>query len=513
MNMPQSGLSAELLSELNTKLTSQLGIHHSPERLKDLERNLKHIAHDFKFKQVTDCLEWLVRENLTPQQWRMLAIHLTVGETYFFRNPALFDLLEHEVLPALIHKRRQSDKRLVIWSAGCATGEEPYSIAILLTKLIPDLADWTIRIHATDVNHRFLAKARVGTYTEWSMRACPPQLRSKFFRERPDSTCEIQPSLKSLVEFSELNLVDLDSYYQILSHGQIDIILCCNVFIYFTETAAQGITQRMHQYLSDDGYLFVGPNEFLAVTQQHFKRKSYPGGTYFKKEAGHDLAPLPNLGITQTRKPRRTLATDTPITVRPRKPVAATTQEIQKTQKSRPDSASAKDLSDICATARSLAASASWKKIIALLLPLNEQGQNSAESAALLSQAYANQNSLSEALLWITKAIEMDTLNSAYYYQRAIILDAQNATEEAIVALRQTLFLSPDNVMAQFTIANLFKKTGKATRARRHFKIAQGLLLKNKEEDLVLDSDGLTTGALSQLIDDLSRPSVSKGRE
>jgi chemotaxis protein methyltransferase CheR len=504
MNMPQSGVSAELLSALNTKLSAQLGIHHSPERMKDLERNLKHIAHDLKFQHVPDCLDWLVRENLTAQQLRALATHLTVGETYFFRNPALFYLLEHEVLPTLIQNRRISDKRLVIWSAGCATGEEPYSIAILLTKLIPDLADWNIHIQASDINHRFLTKARAGSYTEWSMRACPPQLRGTFFKHRPDSIYDIRPSLKSLVQFDEFNLVDIDSYPAVLTHGPIDIILCCNVFIYFSEAMSQSITARMHQYLSPDGYLFVGPNEFSAVAPQLFKRINYEGGTFFKKQTGPDLARPDATALEPAREPRRLPAAAPPSTFERQAPIAA------KRQEKRPDLSSAKEISDSCANARSLAANASWKAVIDLLLPLQGPGHNSVESAALLSEAFANQNKLSEALHWNSKAIAMDTLNPAYYYHRAILHEAQNNTEQAIGALRQALYLNPDDIMAQFTIANLFKKTGKTTRARRHLKIAQRLLLRNNDEDLVPDSDGLTAGALTRLIHDLSKKMRAK---
>lgn len=117
------------------------------------------------------CLQKLASSLLTRNQVKILAGHLTVRETYFFRDKIHFEALRGYLLPGLIDARRKSNRCLRIWSAGCATGEEPYSIAILLSKMIPDIEDWDITILATDINPIFLQKASEGLYSEWSLRS------------------------------------------------------------------------------------------------------------------------------------------------------------------------------------------------------------------------------------------------------------------------------------------------------------------------------------------------------
>lgn len=132
-------MSEILLSRLSDFLGAQMGLHFPAERWRDLGRGLSAAAREFGFTDTDACIQWLLASPLTRHRIEVLASYLTVGETYFFRDKKTFDLLEGQILPELIRSRRGTNHLLRIWSAGCATGEEPYSIAILLHKLIPDL--------------------------------------------------------------------------------------------------------------------------------------------------------------------------------------------------------------------------------------------------------------------------------------------------------------------------------------------------------------------------------------
>src|ERR1051326_1079376 len=133
-------------SRLSEFVAERMGLHFPPERWADLKRGLIGAAEEFGFGDVTKCTDWLLTTSLTKPQLQILASHLTVGETYFFRDRKAFDVLAESVLPDLVFARRGCGQRLRIWSAACCTGEEPYSLAILLHRVIPDLAEWHVTI-------------------------------------------------------------------------------------------------------------------------------------------------------------------------------------------------------------------------------------------------------------------------------------------------------------------------------------------------------------------------------
>ncbi len=145
---------------------------------------------------------------LTRRQVQILACHLTVGETYFFREKGCFDVLEERIFPEFIRTCARSARPLRIWSAGCCTGEEPYSIAILLDRLSQNNAHVDATILATDINPAFLEKASKGLYGEWSFRGTPLGIKERYFKPRKNGQFEILPHIRKRVTFSYLNLAE-----------------------------------------------------------------------------------------------------------------------------------------------------------------------------------------------------------------------------------------------------------------------------------------------------------------
>ena len=177
-----------LLKALSSVVTRRTGLRFAPERHADLERGVRAAARELGFASADACAAWLVSSVATSEQVRILAAHLTIGETYFFREKTAFEFLERSVLPELIAARHKLDRRLRIWSAGCCTGEEPYSIAISLSRLLPNPEGWQIQILGTDINEQFLQTAREATYGEWSFRDTPAAVIEKMvsFARIPD---------------------------------------------------------------------------------------------------------------------------------------------------------------------------------------------------------------------------------------------------------------------------------------------------------------------------------------
>lgn len=186
---------------------------------------------------------------------RALASELTTGETYFFRQPEQLDAFVEVALAERL-ARPATPRRLEILSAGCATGEEPYTIAMLLQGRVP--AGWTVAIHGVDLDPRALAQAARGRYTRWSLRAVSPELERRWFTREGDGAV-LSPVIRSAVTFAEHNLT-LDSE---LWQRRWDIVLCRNVLMYLTEAHAEQLIERIAGALAPGGYLFVGYAEAL----------------------------------------------------------------------------------------------------------------------------------------------------------------------------------------------------------------------------------------------------------
>nr|MDQ2687274.1 chemotaxis protein CheR [Armatimonadota bacterium] len=187
-----------LIQDVSRLVESEMGLHYPPERWPDLQRGLLAAGSDLGYAEgdAAGIAERLLAAPLNKRQIEALAGALTVGETFFFRDRATFTALEHDILPALIAARRAGNRHLRLWSAGCCTGEEPYSLAMLIARLLPDREDWRVSILATDINPRFLQKAEEGVFAEWSFRDVPPWLKQRYFTQTPNGRFAILPYIK-----------------------------------------------------------------------------------------------------------------------------------------------------------------------------------------------------------------------------------------------------------------------------------------------------------------------------
>ncbi len=160
----------QLLSRFSELVASETGLHFPRERWPDLERGVRSVASDVGAIDAETYLQQILSKPLAREEIEVLASALTVGETYFFREKRSFEILSERVLPPLIAARQANEQQLRIWSAGCCTGEEPFSIAIWLDRLLTEPSQWHITILGTDINPRFLQKAAVGIFSDWSFR-------------------------------------------------------------------------------------------------------------------------------------------------------------------------------------------------------------------------------------------------------------------------------------------------------------------------------------------------------
>ena len=462
-----------LLSDLSECLAGKMGLRFSRERWAELERGIGDAASEFGIADVSTCIRWLLSEPLQKRQVEILASHLTVGETYFFREKRSFEVLQEHVLPMLLRARSQSDAPIRIWSAGCSTGEEPYSIAMVIDRLIPDAANRNISIFATDINPRFIQRAEEGRFSQWSFRGMPPGFQERYFERRKDGRFEIDPQVRRMVRFSYLNLAQ-DVYPSLANNTQaMDIIFCRNVLIYFGAEQAKQLVGNLKRCLVDGGWLFTGATETSSGLFSAYTTAQFPGVFLYRRSDGRaarsvTVTPPPSVAIhtavltavmSQTT-PREPLGTD--------RGVWGVAGEVS--QQPQPVF-----LSQALQPSR-----ADWE--------------------AAMARACANEGKLDEATRWCERAIVTDKLNPALYYLLATIAMEDGQREVATQALGRALYLDPQFVLAHFTLANLFLAQGRTESADRSLENARGLLAGQSQDDILPESDGLTAGRLLQVI-------------
>jgi chemotaxis protein methyltransferase CheR len=224
--------------------------------------------------------------------WQSLIEAITVGETNFFRHREWFAEIKNTILVPLIEERRKRGlKRIDLWSAAASTGEEAYTLAILIDELLPDRRDWTIRIVASDINEAALATAREGIYRPWVLREVDPAVRAKEFTEIRPSCFQLSSRLRQMVEFKRLNLC-ADLYPDpATGFENFDLIICRNVLIYFTPAEQLAVASRLARSLAPGGWLAVSPAEATAQWYKPLQVVNSLGAIFFRNVAGEAAKP------------------------------------------------------------------------------------------------------------------------------------------------------------------------------------------------------------------------------
>jgi chemotaxis protein methyltransferase CheR len=261
------------------------GIYHSQEKLYLLTSRCARRMSAIGAATPSEYLEHLTLRANRTAELRLLLNEITIGETYMFRHPAQLDALRNVVLPQIIEvKNIIGLKRLRFWCAGCSTGEEPHTLAMLLLEEKDKLlAGWTFDILATDLNDNSLEAARAGIYGEYALRNTSPILRRKYFKEARDNKLQANDLLKAQIRFDRLNLSDGSK--MVFQKG-IDVIFCCNVLIYFDLTSKRRVVQHFFSNLLPGGYLFLGHAESLYQVDDSFRLVHFTGTTGYRKPTG-----------------------------------------------------------------------------------------------------------------------------------------------------------------------------------------------------------------------------------
>lgn len=492
-------ISAQLLEKLSLDVALKMGLNFPKGRLADLERGLLKAAREFGFDDAEACARWLILSPLKKAQIEILASQLTVGETYFFRDGKSFNAIEEQVLPALIQNRRDAGRYLRIWSAGCATGEEAYSVAILLRRMIHDIEEWNISILATDINPSFLRRAAEGVYGEWSFRDVPLWLKERYFR-RIGHRFEVLPVLKSNVTFAYLNLAE-DAYPSLLNNTNgIDIILCRNVLMYFSREHQAQVVEKLYRSLVNGGWLVVSPAELSAGVFSPFVPVNFAGATLYKKDIENTA------GVARIEKPfvyervyEPTISHGGQEDV-PEQVAAEAVNSYSGAVVKEEANDSVPCPPDVYKEALSLYELGRYNEAEEKLADFLEGCRGDAPALALLSRVYANKGRLEDARIFCERAIMADKLNAGYCYLLGTILLEMGIPADAGDYFKRALYLDQDFVLAHFSLGHLALRQGTKSEAERHFSNALSSLRDYGPGGIVPESEGVTAERMAEII-------------
>lgn len=440
----------------------------------------------------------------SEREWQHLAELLTNNESYFFRDRQQLNLLKNQIFPQLIkQKRQQGNLTLRIWSAGCSTGQEPYSLAIILKELLLDIDAWNLAIFGTDIDLAALNQARAGIYSEWSFRDTEPRIKQQYF-ELKAGNYQIEPSIRQMVTWKKLNLLS-DRFPQLFSNlREIDLIVCRNVFIYFGSNTIGEILAKFYDTLRPSGYLLVGHSELAGQNLSRFQAQIFPQSLIYQRRESSSIASqndsLPSKAkqqpVSQVHKPPinpQRLVTPVQQQVKPQ----LIPQLLKINVASAAQAMSAKqDAQRLLQQAKHL-----WQhKQSNLAIKKAEQAlviqPDNISACCLLGKIYLELNQPNLAIAMSDRAAAIDLMNLELNYLLAEIALNQDDLAMAKKILKKILYLDPQSIKAPIELNRLYQQVGDRPRASKMAQQAIKMLQKLPNSQILPTCNNLSVAEL-----------------
>ena len=525
------------MKELQSLIAERSGIHFRPG---DREKFVSAIDARLQELGIADAATYHQRLAGAPRddaEWQHLTAHLVPGESYFFRDTGQIDLIHKTLLPALIAARRASgDLRLRIWSAGCSTGEEPYSLAALVSDLLPDAQNWQLLILGTDPNPDAIKRARTGRYTEWSFRQVSPERRARFF-ENNGGTYTLLPEIQSMVS---LRVHDLHADRFPEAAGQapdetrevdqaireMDLIVCRNVFIYLKAPVIAGIVRRIEDTLTVGGMLVTGHGELSEARPSRLLTKVHPASIIYEKPASalqsesgsvpQEVPPVPPVSTGLRSPPAREFDAIVPLPATPESPEPAYSSErsavsassespeahvppIGSSEADQQDSPGFPEQAppgDALDEAREDLRAGRYEQAVELLDRYRARHPGDADSGYLLARAHANLGRNEAAGLLLQEVLKTDPFGVRGYFLLAQISEAEGDPLQAMDLLKRSIYVDAEYIPGYLELGLLYDREGDADRARRMLSSALDLLKGLAPETEIEEYNGQTAAHL-----------------
>jgi chemotaxis protein methyltransferase CheR len=421
-------------------------------------------------------------------EFRAIAEGLTVGETYFFRNNDHFRALVDHALPERLRKGA-AGARLRVLSVGCASGEEPYTIAILVREHFGHLGAAGVALRGIDVNPAAIARAERARYTSWSLRETPSPIREKYFRPVDDGQVLLDGDIRAMVAFEERNLFDDDARFW--APSSFDIVFCRNVVIYFRSERVSESVEKLAHVLVPGGFLFLGHSESLRGMTDDFDLQNTHDTFYYRKRDPSDPKPANAAGSSWTAPIQRASMRVEQLTSRPPGPPLPA-----------PDMASDRETNLSLAhvdLATDLYRQERIVDALEVLGGLPTASERLPEVLILRAALLTNQGLLDEAEAMCDRIFAVGGPNAGAHYLMALIREKSGDLDGALRHDQMAAYADPTFSMPRLHMGRLARQSGDRTTARRELSQAMTLLAREEGGRIVLFGGGFSREALTRL--------------
>lgn len=466
-------LSDETFGKFQRFLMERSGLFFDNDRLEILETKLAQRLDACEVGSFEDYLRYLAFHEQGELELKALLDVLTVGETYFFRNEAQFDVLKNHVLPEIV---KMGVRSIRIWCAGCSTGEEPYSIAIVLREGLPDVDSWNISLVATDINRNSLKAASKAEYRSRAVHLVQPEILNKYF-VRHGALYRLSPEIKKMVTFYYHNLVA--NPYTLDGMQNVDILFCRNVIIYFDQETLKCVVGNMANSLKTGGYFFIGHSETLWGISNHFKAIEFPSTFIYKKlERPSREIEFPHLSIPTSVD----FGTIPPIPEIEDAPV-----KLSKPWPSLEDGHRAFKNKD-------------YKGAKGIFAEYLKENKNDVKTMMAMATVMANMGEYEEAVVVLKNILSKDNIFAPAYYLKGVIEAKRGEYNKAVETFRKMLYSDENLAIGYFYLGNVCRFLGKISDAIREYENCLRILKKSDEQTSVPLAEDMTVGLLLQTV-------------
>jgi|JI91814CRNA_FD_contig_81_744112_length_4278_multi_3_in_0_out_0_1 chemotaxis protein methyltransferase CheR len=445
----------------------------------------------------------------SQKEWRELILQLTVTESYFLRDKGQFEILQKIILPELIQTKKIAfqtlgiPKSIRLWSAGCSTGEEPYSLAMLVKELLPDWPEWNLLILGTDINEEVMEKARKGIYSDWSFRQVDSVIKNQHFVHKKNEWY-ISDDLRNMVKFRSNNLIQdpfpnfTDEIYNM------DLIICRNVFVYFDTISIAKVINKFYHTLRLGGYLITGHAELHGQHIEYFQTKVFPESVVYQRTEAHlgevsrvrkALSSLDEMDLFAPGE--NLLPLDSPLDSHPPEQKILALNNSSQNSNTRSNIYPEKKLNKVPPIANLAAGDIAHKKEFILWEEAQHLFTNKAyrevlkkldellklsprhfEAYYLQAQVYANIGEYHQANECCQQAIKLNPLSEFPYYLLAHIAEEKGELEQAKKIFKRIIYLDHTALSAYFKLGDIYARELDITRSQKMYKIAWDIVQK-----------------------------------
>jgi len=490
-------LPAPFVDEVAALVRERTGLVTGPSRRVAFDRSLLEAMR--ATRRAMDPVLYLADLLVTPALMDDLAARCTIGETYFFRDPEQLKLIEQRILPSLAGAHQEGHP-IRIWSAGCATGEEPYTLAILAERL--GLSQRT-QILATDISRPALSWARRARYSRWSLRGMEADAIAAHLAAAPDGW-DLRPQIRGAVAFRYLNLVDRTYPSPASGIGEMDLILCRNVLIYFDRETVAQVAAQLVRSLSADGWLVLGPSDPMIGDLVPCEVVTTDAGLAYRRCGALPAPTAVSRGLAPASEPLPTPGALSPWSDSESWPAGCAAAEpapVEREASPVPVAAAevAGPVAEEAAAAAERYAARDYERAVLLAERAVARAGVDPGLWALLVRAYANRGKRVEAERTCAAALDRYPAASELHTLQALLLNAARQHEAALAAARRALYLDRGLPVAHLAHGAALAGLRNAPAARRAFRAAAKLLDALPADAVVPASDGEPAGRLASL--------------